>query len=227
MDFEELKERYRTTNLVVRLLLVSVIVALPMAYYYFDSVESVDNDLEFFTTQLNASRTKFERANKAFQNQGELQEQLIYTEQQLAKAREKLPDTFNVDQFLRKVATISREVGVVLDVFDPAEERCGKSEVNHKELPIKVAINGKYAEIATFVDRIVHLDISVTAENIGITRAVPDAESEAGSGLNPGADGTLSLAQAETKRKRLRLNADMELVLYKSSRGDECGGERS
>jgi type IV pilus assembly protein PilO len=163
-----------------------------------------------------SARTKFEKANKAFENRGQLEEQRVVIEEQLAKARAKLPDTFNVDQFLRKATMIGQESGVELRTFDPEEERCGNSVVNHKELPINFELLGKFSQIASFMDRLVHLDMSVTIDKVKLLPASVEKGQEAV------AEETIDV---EAIRRDFKIRGNFSVLLYKSVAIEgECAG---
>ncbi len=219
MDFEEIKERYKLLPLWARFLIAGIIGLLPGAYVYYDEGDSLQTQRDDADVKEGEARAKFEHARKQKANLPKLEEEMAFTEEQLLKAKQKLPDSYKIEDVLQKAAMVAKEVGVKLVVFDPAEIEIQHPEAyNYVELPIKTEIQGRFGQVASFFDRMVHLENSVFVRRVEMARAPIDRRFESGFPNQSGspADQQKSEFQiARENRQNLRIKANFELVVFR------------
>lgn len=221
MDFEELKERYKLLPLWARFLIAAVLGILPGAYVYYDEGDALQAQLEQETSNEATARDKFESSRQQKANLPKLEEELAFTEEQLLKAKKKLPDSYKIEDVLQKAATIAKEVGVKLVQFDPGDEVPHVEDYKYVELPIKTELQGRFSQIAAFFDRVVHLENSIFVRKIEMTRNT----------LEKATDATLAKKTefqiARENRQNVRLKAVFDLVIFRGMMENETFGKTS
>lgn len=220
MDFEEIKERYKMLPLWARFLIAGILGLLPGAYVYYDEGDALQTQLETTTGEEGEARAKFEEARQQKANVPKLEEELEFTEQQLEKAKKKLPDIFHIEDVLQKAATIAKEVGVKLVKFEPQEDILHREDYKFVEKPIKTEIEGRFGQIAAFFDRIVHLETSVFVRKIDVTRVVKEKNDEAEPGPQAQRQKT-EFQLAKEARQNLRLRASFDIAMFRGMSKDE------
>lgn len=82
---------------------------------------------------------------------------------QLQSARAMLPDTPDVPQFLSQIGTIAKDVGLVIERFEPQAEMPLDF---YAETRFGVQVRGSYHEVGLFLDRVSHMDRIVNVSNL-------------------------------------------------------------
>jgi type IV pilus assembly protein PilO len=215
MDLDEIKERYKLLPIWTRLVLMLILGALPAGYIYLEEGEYLEGDLSAAENERNDARANFEGARTQKGNIQQLEEKLASTEQQLEVAKEKLPDSFLVEDLLQKIAAIGQESGVNFKSFKPeGEPKPGKGEYKYMELPHDAVVAGQYNNIAAFLDRVAHLESTVFVKSIEIKRK---KQEEKGNGTFGTAAGTENAHKAAIEsRKNTEVEANLSLVAYRS-----------
>ena len=208
MELEELKEHYKVLPMWSRLLVAVVIGLAPGAYVYYDQGQTLQDNLAAVQMQEDGARTKFEKARRQKANLPKLEEQLSFTQEQLAKAKRKLPDSYRIEDVLEKAATIAKETGVGLLRFDAGDEIPHNETYHYVELPIVTEVQGRFAQLASYFDRIVHLDGSIFLRHIELVRAKNQTVSQSNRRKS-------AYQLAKEARQNLRLKATFELVVYR------------
>lgn len=211
MDLEELKERYKLLPLWVRFLIAGAIGLLPGAYVYYDEGDALQSQLDEVAGLEATARDKFESSRQQKANLPKLEEELAFTEEQLIKAKKKLPDSYRIEDVLQKAATIAKEVGVKLIAFDPGDEIPHNDTYRYVEMPIKTELQGRFSQIAAFFDRIVHLENSIFVRKIEMAKYRIEATPEAGAGQPQKTEFQI----ARENRQNLRLKATFDLVIFR------------
>ncbi len=209
MDMDEIKSRYKGLPAWGRLLGITLLALLPAAYTWWDEGEALDEKLAAAHASEDTNREAFERDRSKKGNLPKLEEQKAFTMEQLEKARKKLPELIHIEDVLQKIATIAKETGVKLKVFRPLKEIKGGQEFKYYELPIATEINGKFSALASFYDRIVHLEGTVFVRNIDISPKVGEK-----------VDGRPGIKVSEADRERreraeMTLDSAFEIVLFR------------
>ena len=172
---EELKQKYKNLHLWARLGLLVILGLLPALYSYLDQGEEFETRLMEAQNQEQTVRLEFEKARQRKASLPKLEEELAFTEDQLARAKKLLPDQVRIEEILEKVALISKETNVSLLRFRP-EQTLVHDDVGgyrYVEIPIETEILGTYQKIASFFDQIAHLETAIFVREITI---VPDTQ---------------------------------------------------
>lgn len=175
MEVEELKERYRGLPVWGRMAIAVVLGLLPAAYIWLDEAEALEEQLEESKTQLDAADAKLKQAVAAKKRIPQIEERLAELEEQLVKAKKALPDTYRVEEVLQKTAAIAKESGVRMTLFNPEKEvPAGQADFRYMQLPIATEIEGKFNQVATYLDKLVHLEHSIFIKSVDIGSLEPD-----------------------------------------------------
>lgn len=169
MTFNDLSMRYRTAPRSYRFLIAALLGLLPGCYLLFTDYVYLTEDIELAQNERNVALKQFERAKRQASDLPKLQDKLLKTELELKEASKKLPDQFHMDRVLQKTALTARDVGVKLNLFDPGTGSPSETAYKFLELPIHVEINGTYSQIASFYDRMTHLDLLIHVKNIAMS----------------------------------------------------------
>ncbi len=176
MQLDELKQKYKNLPLWARFLLMFVLGLIPGLYFYFDEGQSYEEKLAEILGQEATVRAEFEKARQRKSDLPKLEEKLAFTEDQLNKAKKLLPDSYIIESILEKAATLAIKANVVLERFKPLAEIGHDSDgYRYVELPIETQITGDYQSIATFFDKVAHLESTIFIRNITITPAAGNA----------------------------------------------------
>ena len=225
METEELKERYKILPMWARLSVAALIGVLPAIYVYYDEGDGLQAELEQVTGEEEVARLKFEKAREKKTNVPKLEEKLAFTEEQLVKAKKKLPDNYRIEDVLQKAATIAKEVGVRFVSFDPGDEKRGLGDYKYMEMPIATEIEGRFNQIAAFIDRVVHLEASVFVRNVALEPAEgEDGLRKKGQGNEAAIDAAPSFEEAQRSRSELRVQGKVELVIFRGMSEAEAVG---
>ena len=211
---EELKERYKMLPMWARLVLASIVGLIPAAYVYFDEGDALQEQLSTSQDSEEKARDKFEVARKQKANLPQLEEQLVFTEEQLVKAKKKLPDSYKIEEILQKSASIAKQVGVRMINFDPGDEVPHNDDFHFVELPIHTELDGRFAEVMGFFDKIVHLDTSIFIRKIELTRVLKKAQVSSTSQQAEQQNKT-EFQLAKDNRDNVRMKATFDLVIFR------------
>lgn len=215
MDLDELKERYKLLPLWTRLLMMAILGLAPSAFYYTDTGEYLLEDLENAKNGRDGNRSLFEQARSKKGNLPKLEEQMAFTEQQLEEAKKQLPDVFLVEDLLQRLAAIANESGVVLRAFKPDDEPTpGNGDYKYMELGHETNIEGRYNNVAAFLDKVAHLESSVFIKSIEIDREA--GQKAALAGANKENNALQRHKDAIASRKNTRVLAKVKMVAYRS-----------
>lgn len=170
MILDDIKLKYKGLPFWARALLMFITGLIPGIYYYLDEGQGFEDKLTEITTQETAARSEFENARQKKSDLPKLEEKLAFTEEQLNKAKRLLPDRYIIEDILEKTASIALKTNILLERFKPLNEIGHESEgYRYVELPIETQVTGEYQNIATFFDRIAHLETTIFIRNITIT----------------------------------------------------------
>jgi len=223
MTVDELKERYRRAPLAVRLLICASVGLAPGIWYWFTESEIVTAEIAAAQQEEADARAKFEQAKAQQTNLPKMEQELAFTEDQLRKAKSALPDGFDVEAMLEKVAVIAKESDVVLSSYIRGIETASPTDTKFRLLPIKVQLQGSYVGVASFFDKITRMENSVFVLDLKLNRGAATGTGANVAPTNAGANATGQASNFETAsaaRSRIRINAEAELVLFRSTDTD-------
>ncbi|MBM4252078.1 MAG: hypothetical protein FJ146_08915 [Deltaproteobacteria bacterium] len=224
----ELRERYKILPLWGRLLAVTVIGILPAAYIYFDEGAILEESVSELEQKVDEARNKFREASNKHANLPKLEKDFQTTQEQLAKAKRKLPDQYKIEDILEKIATIANGADVVIREFLPQDEVRKQDPYPYVELPISVVVDGVFAKVTDFLNGLIHLDGTVFVKGIDIRRmstrdAMKIAETLNGATPTDAAEqqNLSKYKKAIQARENLMVRAKVTMAVYRSMGGDE------
>jgi Tfp pilus assembly protein PilO len=222
MAFEGLKEKYKGWPMPRRMAASAVLGLLPGLYLLLDDSGAKAEMLVATQKTQEETRARFEADRQSKADLPKLEEKQAYVEEQMEKAKQSLPDTIRIEDILEKAATIARETGVQLRLFDPVPEVCRETAgeeapLKFIEAPIRTRIYGRYNQIAAFMDRVVHLESSIFVKRIILSVSPIPVPAATAREMTP-----LQVAKAE--RENIRVLSDFELTVYRDvTPSDEQG----
>lgn len=211
MDIESIVSNYKMTKFGKRALLLVFLSILPAGWVFFEDGQILQEEKDTAESAKNIAEQKFKKARKRKSNLPKLEEKLAFTVGELAKAKKKLPDEFVMEKILQNTAMIAQDIGLELRVFDPGKGRLTGGDFKYVELPINLVIFGTYGEIASFFDRIVHLELLVHLRNIKMQISNLEEEDDSTGGKKIAAD-----KLQKHNRDNLRLIVNTEMVVFRS-----------
>ncbi|MEZ4742703.1 MAG: type 4a pilus biogenesis protein PilO [Bdellovibrionota bacterium] len=217
MDSEELIARYRLLPMWARLLFGGFLGVIPAFYTYLDDGSSLDEQVLQMEGQLDSVQRKLSREQKKRNKIPELEEKLSFTEQQLKESSKRLPDDFKMDEVLQEAASIARDIGVKMKVFDPGEPIASGSAFRYMELPISLEISGKFQQVAAFFDRLVNMEKMVHVRDIKIKHE-QKTQTKAKSVAK---DVDSEVQRQKESRNTLQLLANGTMVIYRAMTSKE------
>lgn len=222
MGLDELKEKYRSLPIWARILMALIFGILPGACSYLDEVETVEASLTDAENKESSARNQFEANRKEKANIPKLEEELVYTEEQLEKAKRKLPEGYLMENVLALTAGNAKASGVKMKKFEPLCELKGVGEFKYVERMIDVEVNGKYQQISSFFDRMVHSESLLFLREIDIDRApLPGMDVLFPVAIDVVKLPPTQLEVAEKSRLAMTLNAKFKLVIFRGMKDEE------
>lgn len=206
MDIEDLIERYQDIEIWKRVVSIVFIAFVPGIFDLWSQWDSVSRDQEQATLNKATEKKKLENYIKKHQELVILEKELLSKESEFQVAQLKLPDEIFIDKVLQRTELIAKDLGMILKVFQPKEEIPSESEFKFLKLPIALEIVGTYGQIATFFDRIVHLEMIVEIENISLTVQAPESSEK----------GEDTVEYEDKKRSEIRLRATCDMMIFRS-----------
>ncbi len=210
MEIDDLKDRYKVLPMWARILIAVTFGVLPGIYVYVDEGQVLEEALVEAESQEEAARIGFEAARKKKEEIPKLEAELIFTEEQLIKAKSKLPDSYRIEEILRDAAKVAKQTGVKFKNFKPGDERVRQEVYPFVELPIQTEVEGSFNQIASFLDIMVHLEGSIFIRQLELVRLEGKEKQEA---VDPGT--VITYEQAKTARQNVKVNAKFDVVVYR------------
>ena len=216
MDIASLIINYRDLKFLHRVIGLCLLGMLPSFYDFSESA------LDLFD-EISRSKQKLEKANTAFHDAKKKQaalpafeKNLTEMEEDLEEASQILPDSFDVNKMLTKTAMIADDLKVDLKSFTPGLATMPSAGFLYIKRPIFLKISGTYSQIATFFDRLVHLEVLVNIENIelklkSLTSETPTAAQN--SSMHTAAVEELRLLEM---RANTRLEASARMIIFRT-----------
>lgn len=210
---EELKEKYRSLPVWARLLMAFIIGILPGACSYLDEAEILEASLSDAQAKESTARDQFEKNRREKANIPKLEEELAYTEEQLEKAKKSLPEGYLVENVLSLTANSAKSAGVQLERFLPTCELKGGGDFKYVEFPIDVQVTGKFQQIASFLDKLVHAEMMIFVRALDLKPVVSEETTQA--------HDSTPYSRSVEERRAQRLSADFKLVVFRAMKDEE------
>jgi Tfp pilus assembly protein PilO len=158
MNFEELANRYQMVAMKWRIIVALTLGLIPGLQVYFEDIGPLKTEKTIAEETLEKARQKYEEARQKLSRLPLLEKELVRTETELKNVSRLLPDSIHMDDVLQKMSLFALETGIEIQVFDPGEDKPGPENIRYMEVPIAVALRGRYSDVMSFFDRIVNLE---------------------------------------------------------------------
>lgn len=170
MDLSEIRvEDIATWPKVVRIVFISVTCVALMVIIYF-----IDNQRQ--TTVLNRERHAESKLRETFEvkqrqaaNVQAYREQLAQIKRNLGNLLTQLPNQTEVPGLLEDISALGHANGLKFTLFKPLPET---QHEFYAKLPIQIAIQGNYHQVAEFVSDVSELDRIVTLDDFTLTQVM-------------------------------------------------------
>lgn len=219
--FEELKLKYKTSSIAARLLLCCLVGLLPGAFIYSEQAEIVDAEYAAADSEEKAASLKLLDADKKLKNLEKTESELAFTTQQLKKAETQLPNNVAIDEILRQVGKIAKELSVTVVKFEPLADVIRGDDYKYSEIPIKVTVEAhEYSQLCAWVDNIAGLNARLFLKSWSMKREA-GRESPANQASLEATDSekvdevTKAEQDARRPRENLRLVLASEFSVYR------------
>ena len=225
---DELKFRYRSLKLGLRLMVLATLSSIPGALAYFDDAPLLEEELLVIKTKEATARQELATATAQVKNLPAMEEKLSYTSDQLKKAEKLLPSAVLVDQVLEQIGKSAKDADVYVKYFAPAGEKTIAGEYPYDEVRFKVTVGGKFPTLAKWMDVVAGYDTRAylkswellrSGEKVGDRRQLSEAEQTLQGNpepLTPGQLAKLSRREIALKdREDYQLDLKTELVFYR------------
>lgn len=176
MDMDELTDRYRNANFVVRLILVLVTAAIVPAFIVWDEAPGLQEELENAEAAHAAMKAKLAKAERDKAGLPALEQRLRTVESGLDRARKILPKSIEFDQILSATGLYEKETGVRLVRFAPGEEIQPDPAIRYAEIPVEITVRADFGRVMQFLDRLVHMEKLTHLRNISFETSTDKAE---------------------------------------------------
>jgi hypothetical protein len=133
----------------------------------------------------------------------------------LEQAAKKLPESYLIESILSLTASNAKQAGINLTGFKPSCELKGQADFKYVEREIDVTASGKFQQLASFFDKMVHTDVMLFLRAISIEpfSAVEENENRTGE-KSP-------YQIAQLARQNLSLNASFKVVVFRAMKDEE------
>jgi type IV pilus assembly protein PilO len=149
----------------IKILTISIICSLVAGVWiYYDTLDQFDG-LEVAEKQELTLKQTFEMKQQKAVNLDDYRVQLKQIEVSLAEMIRQLPTQAEVANLLVDISQTGLASGLEFTLFKPAGE---VKKDFYTELPINIAVNGKYEEFGLFVSGLASLPRIVTVHNVSI-----------------------------------------------------------
>ncbi len=152
-----------------KILLIGVIMILVVLLdlYLWPGYFAERNKLAVLKAQEQNVQAKVLETQAITAHLNEFQDELDKLNEQLKEALTKLPNTEEIDKYLLTINTLAKTTDIdVLQIQPQAEQNKGF----YAEIPVSINVTGRYQDIATFLDKLTHLQriVNVSALNLKI-----------------------------------------------------------
>lgn len=212
--FGGLLERYKNLPMVARAVLAIILALLPAVIVYTSFIEDKEIERDLALKNHDAARASLKKTEDTVKNIPDLEKKMKFTEEQLNKAKEFLPDNYDMEGVVEKASRIAKQLDVTLDHFEPKSEKMIEGAYSYVEQRIALDLAGSYAQIATFFDLLANIEPNVYLKTLTLNRQTATASRAA-----PGKEDAYE--QARALRRDQKLFAKSEISVYRSAKASE------
>lgn len=171
MDLDELIDRYKNTNFLIRTAILLLIAIIPPALLYIDQGETLEQELQTSQTNFEVVNRKVSRVKRDVAELPELEKKLLEVERSLDKARRVLPKTVEFDEVLAQTGMYEKEIGVQVVRFMPGASTESAGGARYAEVPVELIVKSEFDKVMQFFDRMLHMEKLTHIRNITIKSA--------------------------------------------------------
>ena len=212
--FQGIKERYKIFPVLIRAFLALIISALPALIIYSYVIEDKEAERDLALKNHDTALAGLKKAQETVKNLPDLEKKMKFTNEQLQKSKEFLPDKYDMEAVVGKASRIAKELDVTFEHFEPKIEKMIDGSYPYFEQRIALDLAGNYAQIATFYDRLANIEPNIYLKSINLARTAVNT-------TRPGLGKEDPYDQAQTLRKDQKLIAKSEIVIYRSAKDSE------
>lgn len=171
MELEDLIDKYRSSKIQVRGLLIAVVGIIPGYYLWSSQVEILESQKATVESEVAEERGKFEAARQKVAELPSLKSKLTEIEEDLVKAKQILPDKIEIDTILAALGNLEKELEVKLVKFTPGQEVQPNQALEYKEIAIDISLSAAFPQTMRFLDRLVHMPNLTHIRNVQFTQS--------------------------------------------------------
>lgn len=207
MTIEELKEKYRSSPLLVRFVIMITVGLVVPAYYYLEESKVVESSIEAEQQKLASARTKLNEQTQAKTKIPSREKALNEADKEINRIRRHLPPSFEVHEILRKVEIAANENNVELLSFQPIAE---VDKALYVEMPFNLRVEGKFIDVTRYLDDLLHF------ETLTKVSAVDYVPSDLHKGLQVTVQNETVQGAISRKKQNAGVTANVTLLVYKT-----------
>ena len=204
----DLVEKYRSMRMSYRFMLVIILALLYPALQFSEQSTIKNESLEAALSAQESTKVTYKTSVKKSEELPVLEREIKFIEDELNEAFKKLPNQVNIADVLSTVTVAARESGVELYNFVPQEEKVPSKDLKYAEKGIQIKVRGLYRDIGSFLDKIVHFERLMFISDAKFSLKESKAE-EKYANLS-------EYESAKLRRRNIMLDADVNLIIYKS-----------
>jgi type IV pilus assembly protein PilO len=151
--------------LVTKAVALLIIVAAVSAANIFLIIQPIDDHMGVQRSQLDKLNTDLAEKQTIANNLNQFKKERDQLEQQLAQAITELPNSAEIDELLRQLNDVGKKAGLEITSVTPGTEA---PESFYVKIPIAMAVQGSYEEVAVFFDSVARLRRIVNISNVDL-----------------------------------------------------------
>ncbi len=213
---KDLIEKYRSMKLAYRIILVIILALLWPALHFSENSTKKNEVLESAKSANSQKSVVYKQSIKKSEELPKLEKDISFIEGELNEAFKKLPNQVNIADVLSSITKAARLSRVELEDFQPQKEKKPEEGLKYAEKGINLKIKGLYRDIGSFLDQVVHFERLMFVKKIdfklmGNQEAKKDKEKKEKLYAN-----LSKYEAAKMRRRNIQLDANVEVVIYKS-----------
>ncbi|MGA9525097.1 MAG: type 4a pilus biogenesis protein PilO, partial [Myxococcaceae bacterium] len=152
--------------------LVAVMVIVTAANFFF-FIQPTEEQIQRQTKEIARLKDSLAEKQAIAQNLNERRREMDRLEQQLAEALTELPENKDIDELLAQLNDIGKKSGLRIERIEPGAEQPANF---FAKIPVKMAVNGNYHEIAVFLQEVANMRRIVNVNNIKLSGSKAENE---------------------------------------------------
>lgn len=158
--------------------LIVVIYLLVFLFPSYSDIQTFEEDRERYQSDLDLIKNKVGSI-------ADLEAESVQLKMLLDDAKEALPEGKEIPELIGEISERGRKVGLEISKFNPLGESYSETNTFVAEVPISLAVEGSFHDVAIFfdrlsdMDRIVHvknIDIGIQTEELGRTKLLVEGK---------------------------------------------------